>query len=612
MGTTKGKVLQAENPVSIVHVFATEMAETLAVIRPFFVWPFLTILAEVMKHFWPDSSYVMGFLAISVVVISVLMWIFPRTETLPEYIHGVFTAAGIGVFLGMVDALGWNKTTWFVLLLVLPAILLTWSVRGIIIAREMARGQYMTGFFHQAGMKNTHIKLPATRKNKRKGKNPDPDPLPDGKQRRPPIDKRIQGTVHLPPGETPETVVDNLRKVESAAGLPPGAITVTPNLDHAGVGDVTLSDPRVIAEPVDYPGPSYIGGSIADPVSVGMYQDNTETEFCIPGTQIQIMGQIGSGKSLGAGWSLIGEIITRKDAVVWGIDTSKGHQTLGPLAPALHRVATTDDEAREMLSDAWMLVKARTNYFAEHGYSKWVRDCGLQYLVIWVEEVPELVRALGKDKSLWVRLVKNGRSAGISVMWSLQRADFREIPTITRGQAVKWCFGVSDEKEAKFGLSTAQIAAGCEPQLWGQRRPGMSFLDAPDIPDFKVPLPLRAWYWGENNSVIKVHAEKYPASGRPYDEVTTRTLGNLPETANKIPAEKMDTSAARMHMRAWVLKNKSCKLTNPEVIAEALKGTGYGKAWAYKVMHEFENEGLVYQDATGEGTVWIVETTSSS
>ena len=154
--------------------------------------------------------------------------------------------------------------------------------------------------------------------------------------------RNVYASIELPDGMGVDDLTANkagatmLQKIEASAGWPPGTMTVYPNMDNARFADVILSDPRILKRPVPWEGPSWTNGaSIADSISIGMYQDGTECEVEVPATMIQVMGQIGSGKSLGGAWNALAEMITRYDCVVWGIDIKKGLQTLGPLVPGI-------------------------------------------------------------------------------------------------------------------------------------------------------------------------------------------------------------------------------------------------------------------------------------
>lgn len=373
-------------------------------------------------------------------------------------------------------------------------------------------------------------------------KEAEPEPVTTGRVR-PANSSRhqVRGRIQLPPKITvkdfnkPGATSNYREKFEAAAGWPPGSMIVTPDLTDAGYARVKITNPKILRKPVPWQGPSWIGGSIADPISIGMYQDGNECEVIIPETQIQVMGQVGSGKSLGGAWNALGEMITRDDVVIWAIDIKKGMQTLGPLAPALHRLATTPADAIDLLNDANALITPRTNYLSSEGLGKWYRGCGLKYLVVWIEEVPEVMDELGtKGTNLWVKTVRAARSGGITIGWSLQRAGYTQIPTIARGQATKWCFGVQDSKEAGFGLSKIQKDLGCTPELWGQRKPGMSYIDAPNIPESKVSTPIRTWWFGHNDTLISRHAKRHPIEARPYDDLMKDYFAGKSGTATYI------------------------------------------------------------------------------
>lgn len=646
------------NGPSLGYIMATEVAKHLVIVRSFFLWPILALVCFLMNRFWPDNMYVLAFIGTMGVLMSVFVWYLTHTRHVLGYAHAVLTVLLVSGILAYIDAIGWTRVTVFMMIMVVPLLCLTWSIRAAIREHDALDGQHLSGLFETAGMPGASMAIhttAATAKTPRRAalKRKKAEPVEvegkptSGKQRREKVDRRVKATIKMEPGGTAEDLIKSVRKIESAAGWPPGTMTATPNIDHAGKADVVLSDPRTLRKPVEWPGPSYIGGSIADPISVGLYQDGTECEVKIPETQIQVMGMVGSGKSLGGAWSTLAEIVTRTDVVVWAIDITKGMQTLGPLAPAIHRIATTSEDAMQLLADANALIKPRTEYLAKKGLGKWRKGCGLKYLVVWIEEIPDVVEALGDDgEALWIKSVKAARSAGITFAWSLQRADYSQIPTITRGQAIKWCFGVADSHEASFGLSEVQNAGDCSPELWGQRQPGMSFLDAPSISESKVCMPLRTWYWSDDDSMIKEFAAQYPASDRPYDSVMMRVLEEVEPTEpvadvaepveadtdedpgeetevedadldsdlepldgdfafEKAKRDTMEPVEARAAVRAWLVAHAGQRVSNADLV-EARKATGYGRAWGYKVMGEFESIGLVAREDTTDGIVWRV------
>lgn len=465
--------------------------------------------------------------------------------------------------------------------------------------------------------------------------------------------RNVYATIELPDGMGVDDLTANkagatmLQKIEASAGWPPGTMTVSPNMDNARLADVILSDPRILRKPVRWEGPSWTNGaSIADSISIGMYQDGTECEVEVPATQIQVMGQVGSGKSLGGAWNALGEMITRNDCIVWAIDIKKGLQTLGPLVPGLHRVAVTPADAIDVLRDANNLITPRTNFLSSDGLGKWSRGCGIKYLVVWIEEAPYVMNELGsKGKKVWLETVKAARSAGITVAWSLQRAGFTEISTIARGQATKWCFGVQDSREAKFGLSEVQKDRGCKPEMWGQRRPGMSFIDAPNILESRVGMPLRAWWWGKNDAMLKAHAAQFPWEDRPYDDLMTEyfdkksrgevIIGTLPiykrpepktvevvevvedkgERSEPIVSTPATPAALNMRERGeigrklfkTVIESKRGQTVSKKDFVDIMESLNLTTRWVYLQLNNLVRDGKATKSRDGKAVTWAIK-----
>ncbi|MDF5755434.1 hypothetical protein [Spongiactinospora sp. TRM90649] len=347
---------------------------------------------------------------------------------------------------------------------------------------------------------------------------------------------KIKARLELPPGE--KTAEDAQRKagnIESGMRLPPGSVTVTANRDDASLADVVVSDPRVMERPIYWPGPSRPHGHAAEPLRIGVWQDLDPVRYVLTGHHLQIMGMTGSGKSFGGCWPMLGELITRDgtahaaetgqsaDAVVvLAMDITKGEQTLGPLRPALHRLETTKAGAKRLIADLEKILKQRTDHLSAKGLLKWAPGCGLSYLVLWIEEAADVFEEIDMDK--FNTLMKALRSGGGTVVYSLQRGDSTQVPTLTKGQAGNMCFGVANTHDAGWGLSDAQEAAGAQPELWENRQPGMAYLGAPTIARERIAMPLRGFDWGatdaERNATMRAHAAAWPASARVPDPIT--------------------------------------------------------------------------------------------
>jgi hypothetical protein len=340
---------------------------------------------------------------------------------------------------------------------------------------------------------------------------------------------KVEAQLELPSGEkSVEDVQKKVEYMEGGMGLPPGSIGIAPNEDRADWAKVTFSDPRVMKKPIPFPGPSLVGKSIADPIRPGLWQDLDEVEYVMAGHHLQVMGMTGAGKSIGGAWNILAELMTRKDVAIFAADITKGEQTLGPLRPALHRFETTELGVKKMIGEMHAQMKPRTDWLSRHGYQKWQKGCGLQYWLLWLEECPDIFDAI--DMDTFMKFLKAVRSAGGTVVMSLQRSDYTQMPTLARGQLAKMCFGVAESDDADFGLSEQQQKRGARPELWQQKQPGMAYLDAPSIPDERIAMPLRTFAWSETgddneaNERMTAYAAQWPAADKQADEFTRAVM----------------------------------------------------------------------------------------
>jgi hypothetical protein len=318
-------------------------------------------------------------------------------------------------------------------------------------------------------------------------------------------ERKIKGILALPPGQATVTDAQRaIRKLESGMQVPPGTIALAADPDRADLAEITLSDPRVLRNPIPWPGPSRPGVSIAQPLRVGVWQDGDDGEFVLPGRHLQIMGMTGSGKSIGGCWNILGEVLTRTDTAVFAIDTSKDDQTLGPLRPGLARLDTDPAAAVALLRGVHARIPQRTRWLAQHGYSKWEPGCGLTYWVLWIEEAAKFMAS-----------------------------DYTQMPTLLRGQLAKMCFGLASADDARWGLSTRQQKVDTvEPEAWEANYPGMAFLDAPGVSEKHAVMPLRTFDWGpDGRTVMAAHATTHAHTHRPVDQFTAELI-DLPTTSS--------------------------------------------------------------------------------
>lgn len=616
---------------SMERLAAAQVSRLLVLAPPWLLLFFSAIMAAVNHALWPQTWPAAGIGSLGA-ALAVLTWHVSRQRgTL-----GRWHAAG-----SVLVAAGWTAAATadgvfapglgYLLIVGGPALALSWNIRTVIrMNAPHGEADHLERAFATAavdsGMGRSALRI---------------------KERTPHV---IEGVIALTPGE--KTADDAIKKapyLESGMKFPPGSLLIAPDLDRADQALVRISDPRAIRKPLPWPGPSLAGKSIAEPLRPGMWQDSAPVAYTLPGHHLQVMGMTGAGKSAGAGWSLLAEIVSRRDAVVIGVDITKGEQTLGPLRPALHKFVTEKDEARALLAGLQAAIRPRTDFLAANRLQKWAPDCGLAYVVCWLEEAPDILDALG-DKGLerFLSALKAARSAGITYVLSLQRADWSQMPTLARGQLAKLCMGVADSHDASFGLTELQSDRNCRPELWSNKQPGMAYLDAPGIPDDRVAMPWRTWFWGDDDRVIAALAEKHPAGKRPVDAITAAAIGGAsvpePEEDDDViaeyltdkneeeiddvnadeeievpdsefgrwqfaaaPGQKMDPAAARELLRSTVAvwAGDGRKAFTMADLVELRERTGLSRPWVYKALGEMADDGLIEQDETTGGK-WLV------
>lgn len=351
---------------------------------------------------------------------------------------------------------------------------------------------------------------------------------------------RATANLQLPPGQlTADDVTQAKSRLASALSVSPTSVRVAPDPDRHDRATLVVVPQDMLKTSMPWPGPSSPGGSIADPLNVGLYGDGVHADFWLPGdvsavrnaTHMLVMGMNGSGKSYGAK-ELWTEILTRRDVKLWIADGAKGLQTVGRFAPYADWVEPSAGGAQNMLAVLPAVIEKRASALAEEGLEQWVPGCSLKYLVVWIEEASKVIREADDIADI----VQTARSAGVSIVLSLQRPSYTQIPVDVRNQlGCVWCFGVKDNDDAAFALDDALIERGANPAAWKNRKPGYSYLEAPGLDEDRMVEPLRTWKTDGDDALIDAIAEIDPhqyemdavtaaAAGRAYANRTRYTV----------------------------------------------------------------------------------------
>jgi len=295
---------------------------------------------------------------------------------------------------------------------------------------------------------------------------------------------RERWKVKLANGDDAEVVQKAARRIASLRGLAPGSVRAVQDRRNAAQADVTILRHDVLADPIPWPGPSRFGGSIADPIRKGLYEDGEFNEFALfgyagkaaPAIGVTV-GMPGAGKTNGAKIAAA-EVMTRRDAIYWHGDPIKGAQSWGPLQRRTDWYVSSKAGCLAMLAAIDRLVPVRAALLGARSLEEWQQGCGIPALVVNIEEAS---RVIG-DSAQFVALSQSIRSVGIFLMTSQQRASATTYDTDARhnlGLAI--VYGTGDAVSAGMVLDESVLDAGVRPDMWRNDWPGRCVVTAPSI-----------------------------------------------------------------------------------------------------------------------------------
>ncbi|MFV8127523.1 plasmid transfer protein TraB [Streptomyces syringium] len=324
---------------------------------------------------------------------------------------------------------------------------------------------------------------------------------------------KVTAPYQLAPGEiTNAEVGRRIDAIASELGVSPNSIRIQADPENAAQGQLVLVPKDVLTDGTPWPGPSHFGGSITDEVVIGLYEDGEPEQFWFPydeqtkrnATHFLGAGMNGSGKSEGFKFAVI-DARTRCDVIVWGVDPSKGRQTFGPLLPFMDWVELTEAGGNNMIEALSPVITARADALGVAGFKNWTPEAfeklGMPYMIVWIEEAARFFR----NGTEMEGLVMEARSAGISVIISLQRPSSTSMPTDVREQlGGVLCFGVKGSTTADMALPDDVRDAGARPEAWENRKPGYNYLVAPGIDEERYPMKARTFTPPTDEEIIAV------------------------------------------------------------------------------------------------------------
>lgn len=307
------------------------------------------------------------------------------------------------------------------------------------------------------------------------------------------VDGTVVAEVEMEPGATVADLQAHADELASGWGAPKGAVRVLEGGPDAPAvaGQVRVMPVNRIATPPPWPGPSRReGGSIMDPITVGVRASGEPLQFWLPGDRtagrsaamIQVTGMSGAGKSEFIAYTVV-ELLSRggpAEVEYWYGNSRKSAQEPDWLRNGAARSADNRRDVIAMLKDLRAEAPERAAALGAAGLKEWAPGAPVPFRLAIVDEFADIAADATR---LITDLSETLRSLGVVLMVGLQRATGDRWPTSARSNfGAHVCFGVRDETDASMALPEEIIEAGAAPWIWGISQPGSCYLTAPGVP----------------------------------------------------------------------------------------------------------------------------------
>lgn len=520
--------------------------------------PWLAVAAELPASLaahaaWGDSPPAAAGLTLAAGVLTAATWWAGQGTRPARRVHATVSTAAASSYLLVATVTDPLDTV----------LLSTWGIGGIVAAGSWNIRQALRNDpdAHQAGHgqgSETGVLVKAIGEARAKlRKRPEVEP------------NKVTAPLQLSGGDiTTDELGNRIKHIAGELGVSPTSIRILPDPDRADRGDLIVVPQDMLKQPTDWPGPSALGSSITEPIVVGLYEDGAEALLWFPAdpgtgrnaTHFLTAGMNGSGKSAGVSVAMT-EALTRRDVIVWAVDPSKGAQTFAPFLPYLDWVEMTLAGGEAMIEALTRVITARADALGRAGFKNWTPEAfaqlGMPYMIVWIEEAAKFFREGAEMEGL----VMEARSAGISVIISLQRPSSTSMPTDVREQlGGALVFGVKGSTTADMALPDDVRDAGARPEAWENRRPGYAYLVAPGVDEDRYATPLRTFRADDDGIAGALAIAPRP----PADPVTAAAAGEA--YANRTRYTPDDLTAA--HVPGQALEDAG---VDPDTIPESLE-----------------------------------------
>jgi hypothetical protein len=526
---------------------------------PWLAGPLVVVLGNIGHEVWGQSLPAAGIvplvLVLSVAVLSALTHRYASPRNNVQQWHAVLSVAVLGLSLVLVEMFGtglWPPDALGQAVLYLSAVLaLSWNIRRF----EVVRGEGQDKHGTTAEEDWLGLKKP------RSIKVTDSD------------GKKTQAKVKLSAGQTAKDVEAALNAMGSSLGTITNGVRVEKG-KREGEVELTALWENPLTDSVGWEGPEYVGGSICDPISLGINEQGKHPLLRIGGDYnkgiqpgaVKIIGMPGAGKGVCAVIIQV-NLRGRIDQFPVISDHAKGEQMLGMLRPGMPKgkawinalepgesgpekaLARAKTQGQAVLR----AIAARNKALGDGGFSSW-RPEAFTKGFMWrgqhikmpaiVYHVEEFSKVGTVSPDLFTTIGEQGRSAGVFLVVSAQRASHDRFPTSLRSLIPNGiCYGAFDDTDVGFALPDGATAGGASPAEWQTKYPGRAMASLNGAEEGMERIPWKTHYAAsveEFESYVKeVMAYLLPlapdldpctaeAFGQPYADYLSGTVTKTP------------------------------------------------------------------------------------
>jgi S-DNA-T family DNA segregation ATPase FtsK/SpoIIIE len=281
--------------------------------------------------------------------------------------------------------------------------------------------------------------------------------------------------------------------------------------------------------------------------------------------------------------------------VIWAIDLKKGME-LGPWAPCIDRLATTPDEARQLLADAVKVLEARAALLAERGQRVWQPTREMPALVIIVDEYAELSDDAPDAIKDADSIARRGRAVAVNLVAATQRPTQKAMGqgAVRSQMDVRISFRVRERKDVDLILGQGMLAAGWHAHTLNA--PGKFLIAAAEH-----DTPKRARAYLLTDQVVEAAANHFAEFRPPLDEVSQQATEENPYPERMRVSPDTTMTAEHEQDGSDAMLWTALVLAPPDGISvpDLMTVTGMSRPWIYLRLRELADQGHVIQVSRG-------------